>query len=141
MKLIIKNIYFLALVLILSSCKCYDCEFEYLTYQIENKLDSPIQVSFISNSYPEDNILTTINKNEIKDVIYGETGLRGFGLISYDSAFLPVNSIEYRYQRRPDTGLLSSYSYVKLGSSKKDGKILYTYRLTIDEEFLMKPNK
>ena len=131
----------LIIVLILSSCKCNDCDYDYLLYQIENKLASPIHVRFVSNIYPERNFETTIESNEIKDIIEGETGLDGFGLVSYDSAFITVNSTEYRYIRNQSNSLLSSSLYLNNGSSKKNGKTLNTYKLIVDEDFLLKSSK
>jgi len=131
----------LIIVLILSACKCNDCDYDYLTYQIENKLASPIQVRFVSKSYPTKNVDVLISVNEIKDVINGESGLYGFGLVSYDSAFITVNSTEYRYIRNQSNSLLSSSLYLHNGSSKKNGKTLNTYKLIVDEDFLLKSSK
>ena len=86
------------------------------------------------------NFETTIESNEIKDIIKGTTGL-GFGLVSYDSAFMKVNTSEYIYQRTHETGLLSSSSYKDNGTSKKNGRILYIRKLIVDEEFLLKSNE
>ena len=130
----------LIIVLILSSCKCNDCDYDYLLYQIENKLASPIQVRFVSNSYPTKNFETTINSNEIRDIIEGETGL-GFNLHSYDSAFMKVNTSEYIYQKTHETGLLTSLLYKDNGTSKKNRRILYIRKLIVDENFLLNSNK
>ncbi len=135
------NTYLIIVALLLASCECNDCDYNYLLYQIENKLDSPIQVRFVSDSYPAKNFEITINSNETKDIINGESGLEGFGLRSYDSAFLKTNSSEYSYQRNPAVGLLSSSLYLDNGISKKNGKILRIYKLIVDEEFLLKSSK
>ena len=82
MKQNFKIYFFITISFLLSSCKCEDCDYNYLLYRIENKLDSPIQIRFVSNNFPSKNIETIINSNETKDVISGETGLEGFGLIS-----------------------------------------------------------
>ena len=131
----------ITIVLLLSSCfKCLDCDYDYLLYQIENKLSYPIQVGFECYSDPGRNFETTIESNEIKDIIKGTTGL-GFGLVSYDSAFMKVNTSEYIYQRTHETGLLSSSTYKDIGTSKKNGRILYIRKLIVDEEFLLKSNE
>ena len=133
--------FFLLLIsFFISSCKSND--YDYLNYQIENKLASPINVRFVGESYFAKSINVTINSNETKDVLVGATGFDGaYYFSSYDSAFVFVNDIKYTYTKKDTVGLLEFSSYKSMGSSKKNGEIHYIHKLIVDENFLLNSNK
>ncbi len=135
-----KSIFLLLISFFISSCKSND--YDYLNYQIENKLASPINVRFVGESYFAKSINVTINSNETKDVLVGATGFDGaYYFNSYDSAFVFVNDIKYTYTKKDTVGLLEFSSYKSMGSSKKNGEIHYIRKLIVDENFLLNSNK
>ena len=133
------SLFLLSIAFLITSCKSDDTVGN---YQIENKLNTPINVRFIGENYAAKNIDITIESNEIKDVIVGVTGFDGaYGLHTYDSAFIEVSDTIYIYTKLDTVGLLDLSSYVSIGSSKKKGEVLSVYKLIVDNEFLLKSSK
>ena len=133
------SLFLLSIAFLITSCESDDTVGN---YQIENKLNTPINVRFIGENYAAKNIDITIESNEIKDVIVGVTGFDGaYGLHSYDSAFIEVDDTIYIYTKLDTVGLLDLSSYVSIGSSKKKGEVLSVYKLIVDKEFLLKSSK
>ena len=133
------SLFLLSIAFLITSCESDDTVGN---YQIENKLNTPINLRFIGENYAAKNIDITIESNEIKDVIVGVTGFDGaYGLHSYDSAFIEVDDTIYIYTKLDTVGLLDLSSYVSIGSSKKKGEVLSVYKLIVDKEFLLKSSK